>query len=97
MPASLTRRKALAHALALGGGMALPSVHAAEARGRVLQATRQLPALARQLQREARRDKSSRISAINESLGTFRAENKFAIAARRQQTPDSPLRVGGLA
>ena len=46
---------------------------------------------------EARRDKSSRISAINESLGTFRAENKFAIAARRQQTPDSPLRVGGLA
>ncbi len=51
MPASLTRRKALAHALALGGGMALPSVHAAEARGRVLQAARQLPALARQLQR----------------------------------------------
>ena len=51
MPASLTRRQALAHALALGGGMALPSVHAAEARGRVLQATRQLPALARQLQR----------------------------------------------
>ena len=48
-------------------------------------------------QGEARRDKSSRISAINESLGTFRAENKFAIAARRQQTPDSPLRVGGLA
>ena len=51
MPASLTRRQALAHALALGGSLALPSAHAAEAPDRVLRAARQLPALARQLQR----------------------------------------------